>query len=303
MNNVKETSVVANGVKLECLEWGSTKRRSLILIHGLADNPHIFEDLAPAFADRFRVIAYARRGAGRSEAKPPYDMLTLTDDVIALMDSLRLAKADLVGWSFGGNEVTAVATRHPERVGRIVYLDGAYDFADPEFVVAFRAMPAVIAEVPGRAMSSLEAYRAYKYAVEYTDLEDKGRVERYLEESVSREADGRLRPRIARDVMDQLIATLLTERRDYGGICCPALAIYPQWFLNPRAADPDVRRAALAWESTYMVPFRRRSMERVRCELPHAEIRKVPGTHESFFLVFREEVVSAMRQFLDASES
>jgi pimeloyl-ACP methyl ester carboxylesterase len=40
------------------------------------------------------------------------------------MDGLGIAKADVAGWSMGGNEITAMAGKHPERINRIVYLDG-----------------------------------------------------------------------------------------------------------------------------------------------------------------------------------
>src|SRR5271165_6426931 len=84
---VKSGIVNANGVRLNYLDWGGSGP-PLILIHGLGDNPHIFDDLAPAFTDRFRVVAYARRGHGQSEAKAPYDTATLTEDLRGLMDGL-----------------------------------------------------------------------------------------------------------------------------------------------------------------------------------------------------------------------
>src|SRR5262245_25316458 len=76
--------ITANGVRLQYLDWGGSGP-ALILIHGYGDNPHIFDDIAPAFTDRFRVIAYARRGHGQSEAKGPYDMATLTEDLRGVM--------------------------------------------------------------------------------------------------------------------------------------------------------------------------------------------------------------------------
>ena len=68
-----EHVVEVNGVKLEYLDWGGPGE-VLILLHGSGDNPHVFDDLAPAFMDRFHVIAYARRGtrAIRSSAAVRY---------------------------------------------------------------------------------------------------------------------------------------------------------------------------------------------------------------------------------------
>src|ERR1700730_16949736 len=60
----KSGFVTANGVRLNYLDWGGSGP-ALILVHGLGDNPHHFDDLALAFTDRFRVVAYARRGHGQ----------------------------------------------------------------------------------------------------------------------------------------------------------------------------------------------------------------------------------------------
>src|SRR6185436_18715655 len=108
-----EGFVETNGVRLQYLDWGGTGP-ALILIHGLGDDPHAYMDLAPAFADRFHVIAYASRGSGSSDAHGPYDTATLTEDLRGLMDALGIVRADLAGSSAGGNEVTAMAARYPQ---------------------------------------------------------------------------------------------------------------------------------------------------------------------------------------------
>lgn len=290
--------VIANGVRLEYLDWGGTGP-ALILIHGSGDNAHAFDDLAPAFTDRFHVLAYSRRGHGRSAAKPPYDTATLTEDLRGFMDALGIAKANLVGWSLGGNEITAMAARYPERVARLVYLDAGYDWADPEYKRAFEAYPPRLLDTPASAMASFDAYVSYEKAVDYTQLNDMRRVEAYLRGCVVIQPDGSLRPRISKDVMDALIAALWANpRRDYARVSSPALAIYAESMIDLRVADPERRADALAWERTYMAPFRTRSIARVRRELAKVEVLTVPGAHDSFFLTSREQVVKAMRHFL-----
>jgi pimeloyl-ACP methyl ester carboxylesterase len=293
--------VTANGVRLEYLDWGGTGP-ALILLHGSGDNAHVFDDLAPAFTDRFHVLAYSRRGHGLSAAKSPYDTVTLTEDLRGFMDALGIAKANLVGWSLGGNEITAMAALHPERVARLVYLDGGYDWADPEYKRAFEAIPPSLRDTPANAMASLDAYRSYEKAVDYTRLDNMQRVEAYLRESVVIQPDGSVRPRISNDVMDALVAALWTNPpRDYARISSPVLAIYAESMIDLQVADSERRADALAWERTYMAPFRARSIARVRRELAKVRVLTVPGAHDSFFLTSREQVVKAMRGFLGAS--
>ena len=60
------------------------------------------------------------RGHGRSSRDArPYGYDLMADDVVALMDTLRVPKADIVGWSDGGILGLDLAIRHPDRVGRI----------------------------------------------------------------------------------------------------------------------------------------------------------------------------------------
>ena len=127
-----------NGVKLNYLDWGD-HGPPLVLIHGIGDDPHIFDDLARLLHDRFHIIAYARRGHGLSGADGPYDGDTLVEDLRQLLDALGVQRASFIGWSMGGDEITAFAGRYPARVDRLVYLEGGYDWSTPAFFKAFEA--------------------------------------------------------------------------------------------------------------------------------------------------------------------
>ena len=71
-----------------------------------------------------------RRGFGASGYAPtsnPSDRLG--EDVLAVIDSLKLNKPILVGHSIAGVELSSVANSHPDRVTALVYLDAAYPYA------------------------------------------------------------------------------------------------------------------------------------------------------------------------------
>jgi pimeloyl-ACP methyl ester carboxylesterase len=295
----KSGFVKSNGIRLNYLDWGGSGP-TLILIHGYTDNPHAFDDLAPAFIDRFRVIAYARRGHGLSDVAEPYDTATLTEDLRGLMEALGIAKAHLAGWSMGGNEITAMAGKHPEMVGRIVYLDGAYDWSDPAFVTAWKSMPPQIT-TPASAMASLDALTEFQKRIWFPSVTDTSRLEANLRESAVIQPDGRLVWRMSDSLMQSIEKVLLSDGRDYTKVRSPALAIYAESFINVSDGDPAWLAPNIAWEQKYMVPFRASSIERVKREMPSVEILRVLGTHGDFVYASRREVVRAMRRFLGTS--
>jgi pimeloyl-ACP methyl ester carboxylesterase len=67
---------------------------------------------------------------------------------MAVLDALKVKRPVLVAHSFGGSEVSSVATRHPERVGGAVYLDAAYEYAFHSEVAA-----QFVEELPRRLQS------------------------------------------------------------------------------------------------------------------------------------------------------
>lgn len=297
----KSGFVTVNGIRLNYLDWGGSGP-ALILIHGATANPHVFDDLASAFTDCFRVVAYARRGHGQSDAKGPYDTATLTEDLRDLMDALGIARAHLAGWSMGGNEITGMARTHPERADCIVYLDAGYDWADPACVEAFESYPGDTT-TPASALTSLDAYRAYQRTTWASEVRDPSRIEAFIRDSVVIQPDGTVRERMSESVLQEVFAALLSDRRNYTNVRSPALAIYAETQIRVHQGDSAERAKNLAWERKHMAPFRAASIERIRRELPNVEIVNVPGTHSDFFFTHRKQVVDAMLRFLNRSAS
>jgi len=121
------------GVKLEVLDWGGTGR-PLLLLAGLGATAHDFDAFATKLAVHYHVYGITRRGYGDSSSPPPteanYNADRLGDDVLAVIDALHLQQLPvLIGHSIAGEELSSVATRHPERVAGLIYLDAAYGYA------------------------------------------------------------------------------------------------------------------------------------------------------------------------------
>jgi pimeloyl-ACP methyl ester carboxylesterase len=123
---------VADNVKLEVLDWGGSGR-PVVLLSGLGGTAHIFDKFAPKLALSYHVYGITRRGYGASSAPAPingnYSADRLGDDVVAVIDALKLNRPVLVGHSIAGEELSSIGSRHPEKVAGLVYLDAAYSYA------------------------------------------------------------------------------------------------------------------------------------------------------------------------------
>jgi non-heme chloroperoxidase len=129
---------VDKDVKLEVLDWGGTGR-PVVLLAGLRNTAHVFDDFAPKLTSQYHVYGITRRGFGASSTPVPgnenYSADKLGDDVLAVLDALKLDRPILVGHSIAGEELSSVATRHPERIAGLIYLDAGYSYANYDRVV------------------------------------------------------------------------------------------------------------------------------------------------------------------------
>jgi pimeloyl-ACP methyl ester carboxylesterase len=114
---------VAEGVELELLDFGG-QGPALVFLTGRGNTAHVFDDFAPEFTSAYHVYSVTRRGYGSSSwPEQGYDTETRSTDVFRVLDSQGIAKAVLVGHSLAGDEITWLATHHPERVEKVVFLD------------------------------------------------------------------------------------------------------------------------------------------------------------------------------------
>jgi non-heme chloroperoxidase len=123
---------VDTNVKLEVLDWGGVGR-PIVLLAGGGNTAHVFDDFAPKLTGSYHVYGITRRGFGASSSPVPHDNNysadRLGDDVLAVLDALKLDRPILVGHSIAGEELSSIGSRHPERVAGLVYLDAGYAYA------------------------------------------------------------------------------------------------------------------------------------------------------------------------------
>ncbi|GGK97702.1 hydrolase [Salinibacterium xinjiangense] len=105
--------------------------RAVVLIHGWPLSGESWSEQIPALtAAGFRVISYDRRGFGRSDKpRSGYDYDTLTDDLQAILETLNVTDATLVGFSMGGGEVARYVSRFgEERLHSVVFASAVPPF-------------------------------------------------------------------------------------------------------------------------------------------------------------------------------
>ena len=113
--------VHVNGIDMWRAEFGPPGGKPVVMVHGGLANANYFGKVIPLLtAEGFHVVALDSRGHGRStRSAQPYSYELMASDVAAMMDALRIPKADLVGWSDGGIIGIVMAIRHPERLNRV----------------------------------------------------------------------------------------------------------------------------------------------------------------------------------------
>jgi pimeloyl-ACP methyl ester carboxylesterase len=149
-------------VTLEVLDWGGTGR-PLVLLAGQGNTAHVFDDFAPRLTSLGHVYGITRRGYGQSSVpQSGYDADRLADDLLAVLDALKLERPVLIGHSIAGEELSSLAARYPSRAGGLVYLDAVGDRTVP-----LPPMPSVSVSFPrpsAAELRSIDALRAWERA-------------------------------------------------------------------------------------------------------------------------------------------
>ncbi len=113
-----------NGIRLHYIDVGTSQKPPVVLIHGFPFSMEMWNPQIELLKSDYRVIAYDVRGHGNSDdGDGQYTVEFFVDDLIALLDYLKIAKATLCGLSMGGYIALRAMERNPERVASLVLCD------------------------------------------------------------------------------------------------------------------------------------------------------------------------------------
>jgi len=284
---------VERDVRLEVLDWGGNGP-PLIFVPGNGNTGHVFDDFAPKFTGKHHVYAITRRGFGLS-GKPTstpenYDADRMGDDVLAVIDALKLNRPVIAGHSLGGEELSSIGTRHPEKVSGLIYLDAGYDYAfyNPkadnmriDASTMRRDLAELMSATPSRTKALIAEIQFTMPALQ-RDLEA---VRNSAEGAPDRPSSSR---RTLRDGVEEAI---FTSMRKYSGVKAPALAIFASPHACPgNCGSPQVKaqEASVAAQA-----------DAFEAGTPSARVVRLANANHYVFFSNTDDVIRDMNAFMD----
>ena len=284
---------VEPGVQLEVLDWGGTGQ-TLVLLTGVGDNAHVFDQFAYQFNDRFHVIGITRRGFGRSsQPARGYDVDTRARDDITVLDKLNIRDAVFVGHSVAGTELNKLGAVYSDRVRKLVYLD-ALDLGSGGWTTLPQPPPP-----PEDTAEDLESVQRFAAASARFDGYRKplAAICNMIRTDPSGRVIGAITPP---EISSKIYAGL--QPADYDRIQAPALGIFnkitPQyrlpyyWYLDAAKQEEFNRniQSLAKWVEG--------AIQRFRSEVKNARVIELHDTNHYVFIVDEALVVREMRKFL-----
>lgn len=145
---------------------GATPTTVVLAAHGVTANHAAWWPVArrlTAAREGVLVLAPDLRGRGGSGGLPdPWGMATHVEDLAAVLDAVRPARAVVVGHSMGGFVAAAFAATHPDRLARLVLVDGGVPFPLPSGTTPAEATAAVLGPALARLSMRFDDLGAYR---------------------------------------------------------------------------------------------------------------------------------------------
>jgi non-heme chloroperoxidase len=294
---------VEKDVRLEVLDWGGAGRPVVLL--GGYTTAHIFDEIAPKLTRVGHIYGITRRGLGVS-TKPDhgYTARESSEDVMHVLDALKLEEPVLMGYSFGGQDLSVLGADHSERIGALVYLDSAEDervwpFPNGPISADEKEWKAQLPKTPPADRTSIPAYRAWQKAAHNMAF-----PESELRQLNTINSDGSIGDYlVSKDVRDAMFAGRAFP--DYNHIRIPVLAFFDMPIplsdqLRKQPALSTEQVAALGAQYAMSQVWTAVNSHALRRALPAAKIVYLVGGNNYIFLTNEAEVVRETVAFVES---
>jgi pimeloyl-ACP methyl ester carboxylesterase len=229
----------------------------------------------------------------------------LGDDVLTVIEKLKLDRPALAGWSLGGEEMSSIASRHPEKVSGLIYLDAAYAYgfyapgnlvpAGSNLQIDMNDMRAKIDST--RTMQAAEAVAVFDklQKVDLPQLQaDLAAAQAALAEMGSLLQPGTPAPET---LQTRINTAILAGEQKYTDLKTPILAI----FAAPTRTPPNVNDDMRALIEKQAVP-QEAQIKRFEAGNPTARVVRLPNAQHAVFNSNPDDVAREMNAFLEGLE-
>jgi pimeloyl-ACP methyl ester carboxylesterase len=243
-------------ISLAALEWGEPDGEPVLAVHGWLDNAASFNTLGPLL-DGLHVVALDLPGHGRSQHRPPgviHHFIDWVPEVAAAADALGWDRFSLLGHSMGAGISSLTPAVYPDRIRRVVLVEGA----GPLAAEAEKAPQQLIAALEDEEKARTAEHRVFPdletaVAARKRDTDLTSDAARHLVRRGTEHVEGGLRfthdPRLK--TRSRLRMTENQVRAFLAAIACPVLAIkaslgwpFPEDVVEARmAVIADLERA------------------------------------------------------------
>lgn len=286
---------VEPGVKLEVLDWGGSGR-PLVLLTGLPDTAHVFDEFAPKLTARYRVYGITRRGRGASSAPEPnvanYTASRLGEDVLTVIDALHLNKPVVVGHSIAGEELSYIGSHHPEKVAGLIYLEAGYPYALYDQTNGELELDAI--ELRNQLRQFTNGY-AFEPVKDYDGLiANLQQVEKEVKEL--QQDTGNLPPTPVSPRMTPDLFAIMEGRERFTTIHVPALVIFAEEDNAVSGDDPQSRAQAV--RQALMKRKKQLQIAAFERQVPSAHVVLIPHATHYVFRSNEADVVREINAFI-----
>lgn len=276
--------IEVRGLRFHYLDW-EAPGPPVLCVHGLTSNCHAWDSIAEDLCPQYRVLAIDLRGRGESD-KPPtgYGPQEHVADLIALLDAWKIPQVLYIGHSMGAMIGVYLAAYHPQRISRLVLIDGGDNL--PSYIMD--ALKLTLGRL-GVTYPSFQAYLDILKAAPFFKGCWNDYIERHYDFDVEHLPDGSVRSKISREMVEQEMASLLDPRSDlralHPRISCPTLIV--------RAAGGILK------DDDWVLPPQ--SVEAMKKNIPQVEAIELEGTnHMTIVLSKQPRLVGAIKAFFSS---
>lgn len=224
MTKPRMMKVRGDGIQIQLAVWeGSGK--TILSIHGLTANSRFWDCLASALSPAHKVIAMDLRGRGLSE-KPPagYSIEHHCRDILALLNDLGLKRIVLMGHSLGAFISLVFAAKHPQKVDRLILVDGGGKLSESQMAKVFEGIKPSLDRL-GKTFPSFEDYISQMKQAPFLQPWN-SYMEAYFRYEVE-EVERGIRSRVPPKAIEEEAANLRKEdsTQFYSRVSCPTLIL------------------------------------------------------------------------------